>query len=40
MLNSGLGMKTLMERANILKSKLNVKSRPNQGTEIELIIPT
>ncbi|MFT5436762.1 MAG: signal transduction histidine kinase [Ulvibacter sp.] len=39
-LNSGLGMKTLMERANILKSKLNVKSKPNHGTTIELIIPT
>jgi signal transduction histidine kinase len=39
-LNSGLGMKTLMERANILKSKLDIKSKPNHGTTIELIIPT
>ena len=39
-LNRGLGMKTLMERANILKSKLDIKSKPNHGTTIALIIPT
>jgi signal transduction histidine kinase len=38
--DSGLGMKTLMERANILKSKLDIKSKPNHGTTIEIIIPT
>ena len=35
-----LGMKTLMERAKILHSKLNIRSEVNSGTTIELIIPT
>jgi signal transduction histidine kinase len=38
-LDSGLGMKTLKERANILKSKLEIRSKIDHGTTIELIIP-
>lgn len=34
-----LGMKTLMERAKIIKSKLQIKTQPNKGTTVELIMP-
>lgn len=37
---TSLGMKTLMERAKIIKSNLEIKSKSNQGTTIQLIIPT
>jgi signal transduction histidine kinase len=33
-------MKTLLERANIIKSTLEIKSKRNEGTTIELVIPT
>ncbi len=36
---ASLGMNTLMERAHILKSKLEIKSEPHKGTVIELKIP-
>ena len=39
-LGTSLGMKTLKERANILKSTMAIKSKPDQGTTFELIIPT
>ncbi|RMA65787.1 sensor histidine kinase [Ulvibacter antarcticus] len=39
-ITSSLGMKTLMERAKILHSKLNIQSEPNKGTTIYLSIPT
>jgi signal transduction histidine kinase/Tfp pilus assembly protein PilF len=34
-----LGMKTLMERAKIIKSKLHINTQPNKGTEVLLTIP-
>ncbi|CAM3512527.1 sensor histidine kinase [Aequorivita lipolytica] len=37
--SSSLGMKTLLERAKILNSKLDIKSQINKGTTITLIIP-
>ncbi|MCB0455818.1 MAG: hypothetical protein KDC62_10545, partial [Aequorivita sp.] len=37
--NTSLGMKTLMERAKILNSKIDIKSQNNKGTTITLIIP-
>ena len=37
---ASLGMKTLLERAKIIKSTLDIKSRINQGTTIQLIIPS
>ncbi len=37
---SSLGMKTLMERAKILKSKLKISSAPDDGTTVLLVIPT
>jgi len=37
--SSSLGMKTLLERAKIIKSTLEIKSKYNQGTAIELLIP-
>lgn len=39
MKKSSLGMQTLMERAKILHSKLNINSEVNSGTTIELSIP-
>jgi signal transduction histidine kinase len=39
-LGTSLGMKTLLERANIIKSTLEIKSKRNEGTTIELVIPT
>ncbi len=36
---TSLGMKTLLERAKILHSKIDIKSQPNKGTTITLIIP-
>ena len=39
-LGTSLGMKTLKERANILKSTIAIKSKLDQGTTVELIIPT
>ncbi|GHC45822.1 tetratricopeptide repeat-containing sensor histidine kinase [Ulvibacter litoralis] len=39
-LATSLGMKTLMERAKIIKSSLDIRSKNNQGTTIQLIIPT
>ncbi|MGJ8665579.1 MAG: tetratricopeptide repeat-containing sensor histidine kinase [Patiriisocius sp.] len=38
-LKATLGMRTLMERASILKATLDIKSNPNSGTKIKLIIP-
>jgi signal transduction histidine kinase len=38
--SASLGMKTLMERAKILHSKIDIKSHLNQGTTILLTIPT
>ncbi|MCT8339640.1 sensor histidine kinase [Flavobacteriaceae bacterium TK19130] len=38
-LNTSLGMKTLMERAKILHSKLAIDSAPNKGTTVKLTIP-
>jgi signal transduction histidine kinase len=37
--SSSLGMKTLMERAKIIKSSLDIKSKNNQGTTIQIMIP-
>lgn len=37
---ASLGMKTLLERAKIIRSTLDIRSRVNQGTTIQLIIPT
>lgn len=37
---NSLGMKTLLERAKILHSKLDIISEPNKGTKISLSIPT
>lgn len=36
---ASLGMKTLQERARILKSKIKIDSKPQGGTAISLIIP-
>ena len=36
---TSLGMKTLLERAKILHSKIDIKSQPNKGTTITLTIP-
>jgi len=38
--SNSLGMKTLLERAKIIKSKLQVESQLNKGTKISLLIPT
>jgi two-component sensor histidine kinase len=37
--NASLGMKTLVERAKILHSKIDIKSQINKGTTVTLIIP-
>ena len=37
---ASLGMKTLLERAKILNSKIEIKSQPNKGTTVILIIPS
>ncbi len=37
--SNSLGMKTLLERAKILHSKIDIKSQLNKGTTITLIIP-
>ena len=37
--STSLGMKTLLERAKILHSKIDIKSQPNKGTTITLTIP-
>ncbi len=37
--SSSLGMKTLLERAKIIRSTLKIKSKYNQGTTVELVIP-
>lgn len=37
---TSLGMKTLLERAKILNSKIEIKSLPNKGTTVILTIPT
>lgn len=37
--STSLGMKTLLERAKIIKSTLEIKSKYNQGTTVELVIP-
>jgi len=34
-----LGMKTLLERAKIIQSKLNISSTPDQGTKVQLSLP-
>lgn len=36
---ASLGMKTLMERAKILNSKIDIKSQINKGTKVTLTIP-
>ncbi|MBF31633.1 MAG: hypothetical protein CL529_10715 [Aequorivita sp.] len=36
---TSLGMKTILERAKILHSKIDIKSQPNKGTTITLTIP-
>lgn len=36
---TSLGMRTLMERARILNSTLEIKSKPNSGTIVILLIP-
>ncbi|MCH9659302.1 MAG: sensor histidine kinase [Bacteroidetes bacterium] len=36
---TSLGMKTLMERAKIIKSKISITSNKNKGTEVVLITP-
>jgi len=38
-ITASLGMKTLMERAKILHSKIDIKSQINKGTTITLTIP-
>ena len=38
-IGASLGMKTLLERAKIIRSTLDIKSKTNKGTTIELIIP-
>ena len=38
-LKANLGMRTIMERASILKATLDIKSKVNNGTKIKLIIP-
>lgn len=37
--SNSLGMKTLLERAKILHSKIEIKSQPNKGTTVTLTIP-
>ena len=37
--SKSLGMKTLFERAKILKSKLEIDSQLNTGTTVLLVIP-
>lgn len=37
---TSLGMKTLLERAKILNSKIEIKSLPNKGTTVILTIPS
>ena len=37
--SDSLGMKTLVERAKILRSRIDIKSQLNKGTTITLIIP-
>ncbi|SRX52344.1 sensor histidine kinase [Aequorivita sp. CIP111184] len=37
--SDSLGMKTLLERAKILHSKIDIKSQINKGTTVTLIIP-
>lgn len=37
--HKSLGMKTLMERAKIIKSKLTIESQINKGTTVQLITP-
>jgi two-component sensor histidine kinase len=37
--STSLGMQTLLERAKILHSKIDIKSQPNKGTTITLSIP-
>ena len=37
--SASLGMKTLVERAKILHSKIDIKSQINKGTTVTLIIP-
>lgn len=37
--NKNLGMKTLMERSKIIKSKFRIYSEPKKGTIVELITP-
>jgi signal transduction histidine kinase len=39
-LGTSLGMNTLLERAKIIESKLNIKSQFNKGTTITLVTPT
>ncbi|MCP4975356.1 MAG: hypothetical protein GY931_04275 [Maribacter sp.] len=36
---SSFGMQSLLERAKVIGSKINIKSSPNHGTEIKLSIP-
>jgi len=36
---NSLGMRTLLERAKMIRSKLNIESEINKGTELQLIIP-
>ncbi len=38
-MSDSLGMKTLLERAKILHSKIDIKSQINKGTTVTLIIP-
>ena len=37
--NGSLGMKTLLERAKIIRSKLKIESEKNIGTTVTLQIP-
>jgi len=39
-LGPSLGMRTLMERTSILNAIIDIKSKPNYGTKIKLVIPT
>lgn len=36
---TSLGMRTLMERASILNATLHIKTKPNHGTKVTLLIP-
>ena len=38
-MSDSLGMKTLLERAKILRSRIDIKSQINKGTTVTLIIP-